>query len=108
MQEHLGRCAEQLRNAVRHLAHSSGSSQEKLKGMFDDTGFGRIYEGDFPVGSLRNEYLTIRASLIKTSGPHVVGNVAATSDEQARKVIEQICGLSQAVAYALGRQSNSA
>ena len=108
MKEHLGRCAEQLRKAVRHLANSSCTPQEKLKGMYDDTGFGTIYQGDFPVGSLRNDYLTIRGSLIKASEPQAAANIAAMSDEQARRVIVQICWLSEAVAYALGRQSNSA
>ena len=107
MQEHLGRCAEQLRHAVRHLANSSGSPQNKLIGMYDNTGFGSIFQGDFPVGSLRNDFLTIRASLINTSEPQVAGNIAAMHDEQAHKVIVQICGLSDAVAYALGRQSKS-
>ena len=107
MKEHLGRCAEHLRKAVRHLANSSNTSQEKPTSMYNDTGFAGIYADDFPVGSLRNDYLTITGALIKASEPQVVVNIAAMSDEQARKVIEQICCLSAAAAYALGRQSNS-
>jgi hypothetical protein len=108
MKEHLGRCAEQLRYAVRHLANSSGTPQEKLASMYDETRFGSIFQDDFPDGSLKNDYLTIRGSLIKASKSEAVPNIAAMSDEQARKVIRQICSLSGAVAYMLGRQSNSA
>ena len=108
MKEHLGRCAEHLRKAVRHLANSSNTSQEKLTSMYNDTGFGGIYTNDFPAGSLRNDYLTITGALIKASEPQVVVNIAAMSDEQARKVIAQICWLAEAVSYALGRQNNSA
>jgi hypothetical protein len=107
MKEHLGRCAEQLRKAVRHLANSSDTPQEKLKSMYKDTWFGSICKDDFPNGSLRNDFLTIGGSLIKTNEPQVAVNIAAMSDEQARKVIAQICCLSEAAAYALGRQSNS-
>jgi hypothetical protein len=108
VKEHLGRCAEQLRGAVRHLANSSDTPQEKLKNMYKDTWFGSICEDDFPNDSLKNAFLTIGGSLIKTSEPQVAINIAAMSDEQARKVIEQICSLSDATAYALGRHSNSA
>ena len=76
--------------------------------MYNDTGFGSICQEDFLDGSLKHAYLTIRASLIKASEPQAVVNIAAMSDEQARRVIGQICWLSEAVAYALGRQSNSA
>jgi hypothetical protein len=74
--------------------------------MYNDTGFGSLEEDDFPDGSLKNDYLTIRASL-KASEPQAAVNIAAMSDEQARKVIGRICSLSEAVAYVLGRQSNS-
>ena len=103
----LGRCAEQLRMAVRHLASSSTSPQENLTSMYGDTGFARISADDFPNGILRNQYLAIRGSLINATEPQVVVNIAAMSDEQARKVMGQICSLSDAVAYALGKQSNS-
>jgi hypothetical protein len=49
-------------------------------------------------GSLKNDYLTIRGSLIKAHEPKAAVNIAAMSDEQARKVINQICSLSEAVA----------
>ena len=108
MQEHLGRGAEQLRYAVRHLASSSCTPQEKLTNMYNDTGFGNICQEDFLDGSLKHAYLTISASLIKAGEPQAVVNIAAMSDDQAQKVIRQICWLSEAVAYALGRQSISA
>jgi hypothetical protein len=108
MKKHLGRGAEQLRYAVRHLANSSGTPREKLTSMHNDTWFGSICQDDFPDGSLRSGYLTIRGSLSKAGEPQVAVNIAAMSDEQAGKVIAQICWLSEAVAYALGRQSISA
>ena len=106
MKEHLGRCAEHLRYAVRYLANSSCAPQEKLRGMYD-TGFGSIWQDDFPDGSLKDDYLTIRGSLIKADEPKAAVNIAGMSDEQARTVISQICSLSQAVAYLLGKESNS-
>ena len=88
MKEHLGRCAEQLRYAVRHLASSSCTPQEKLTNMYNDTGFGSICQDDFLDGSLKNDYLTIRASLIKASEPQAVVNIATMSDDQAHKNIK--------------------
>jgi hypothetical protein len=108
MKEHLGRCAEHLRVAVRHLASSSSTPQEKLTNMYEDTRFGSISEDDFLAGSLKDDYLTIRASLTTATEPEAVVNIAAMSDDQAQKVIRQICWLSESVAYALGRQSSSA
>jgi len=107
MDEHLARCAEHLRKAVLHLASSSDTPQEKLKNMYEDTRFGSICEDDFPSVSLRNDFLTIRGSLVKTCESQVEVNIAAMSDEQALEVMQKICSLSQAAAYALGRQSNS-
>jgi hypothetical protein len=107
MTQHLGRCAEQLRKAVRHLATSSDSPQKNLTSMYDDSGFDRINTGDFPNGILRNQYLAIRGSLTNATEPHAVVNIAAMSDEQARDVMAQICSLSEAVAYVLGKRSNS-
>ena len=107
MQEHLGRCAEKLRCAVRYLANSPCAPQEKLTGVYRDTGFGTICQDDFLDGSLKNDYLSIIGSLVKPDEPRAAVNIAAMSDEQARTVIQQICSLSQATAYALGRQSNS-
>jgi hypothetical protein len=106
MNGHLARCAESLRKAVRYLADSSCVPKEKLRGMYD-TEFGSIWHDDFPDGSLKNDYLTVIGSLIKTDEPRVAVNIAAMSDEQARKVISQICSLSEGVAYVLGRQSVS-
>jgi hypothetical protein len=107
MENRLAHCTEHLRKAVRHLAHSSDAPQEKLKNMYEDTRFGGICEDDFPGGSLRDDFLTIRGSLVKTCEPQVVVNIAAMSDEQALEVMQKICSLSQAAAYALGRQSNA-
>src|SRR5580700_12016578 len=104
--QHLGRCAEQLRRAVRYLANSACAPREKLRGVYD-TEFGSIWHDDFPDGSLKDDYLTIIGSIIKSDEPKAAVNIAAMSDEQARTVIQQICSLSQATAYALGRQSNS-
>jgi hypothetical protein len=42
MQEHLGRCAEQLRYAVRYLANGSCPPREKLTGMYSDAGLEAI------------------------------------------------------------------
>jgi hypothetical protein len=106
MNGHLARCAESLRKAVRFLANSSCAPKEKLRGMYD-TEFGSIWHDDFPDGSLKDDYLTIISSIIKADEPRVAVNIAAMSDEQARTVIQQICSLSQATAYALGRQSHS-
>jgi len=58
MKEHLGRSAEHLREAVRHLANSSGTPQEKR--MYEDTGFGSICEDDFPSDSLRKGFFDHR------------------------------------------------
>ena len=106
VKEHLARCAEQLRRAVRYLANSSCAPREKLRGVYD-TEFGSIWHDDFPDGSLKDDYLIIINSIIKVDEPKAALNIAAMSDEQARTVIQQICSLSQATAYALGRQSHS-
>jgi hypothetical protein len=99
MTEHLGRCAEQLRHAVRHLANSSGTPQEKLRVMLSATMYGNIAEGDFPLGQLRDEFAAIACQ--------TANDIASMSDERARRVIEQICCLSDATAYELGRKSYS-
>jgi hypothetical protein len=106
VKDNLARCTEQLRKAVRFLANSSCAPREKLRGAYD-TEFGSIWHDDFPDGSLKDDYLTIISSIIKADEPKAAVNIAAMSDEQARTVIQQICSLSQATAYALGRQSNS-
>jgi hypothetical protein len=107
VKEHLARCAETLRKAVRYLANSSCGPQEKLTGMYDDIGFGSIWQDDFPDGTLKDDYVTIRDALVNADEPKAVVNIAKMSNEQARKVIQQICWLSESVAYALGKQSNS-
>jgi hypothetical protein len=106
MQEHLGRCAEHLRKSVRYLANSSCGPQEKLRGVYDAE-FGSIWHDDFPDGSLKDDYLAIIGSLVTADEPKAAVNIAAMSSEQARTVIGQICSLSEAVAYTLGKQSNS-
>ncbi len=98
----LGRCSEHLRKVVRYLALNSGTPKEKLTGMVSNTGFGSIAEVDFPNGSLRDDFQAIKAKLSTATEPKWVVNIAAMSDEQARKVIEQICELSDDVSRALG------
>lgn len=73
--------------------------------MYNEAGFGGDCQDDFPDGCLKNDYLSIRDSLFKVDEPEASVNIAAKSDLQARKLIRQICSLSQAIAYALGRQS---
>jgi hypothetical protein len=75
--------------------------------MYNNTSFGSIRQDDFLDGSSKDDYLMIIGSLIKADELKVAVNIAAMSEEQARTVIEQICSLSQAAAYALGRQSRS-
>jgi hypothetical protein len=76
--------------------------------MYNETMFESICQDDFTEGSLRHDFQTIRGSLIKASEAQAVVNIGAMSDEQAHRVIGKICSLSEAVAYVLGRQSNSA
>jgi hypothetical protein len=102
MKEQLGRCAEHLRKAVRYLALSSGTPQEKLTSMYHNTGLGSIYKGDFPNGSLRRDFQAITGQMNDSSEPQFMAHIAAMSDERARKVIEQICELSADVSCALG------
>jgi hypothetical protein len=106
VKEHLARCAEQLRRAVRYLANSSCAPREKLREVYD-TEFGSIWHDDFRDGPLKDDYLTIISSIVKADEPKAAVNIAAVSDEQARAVIQQICSLSLATAYALGRHCNS-
>ena len=104
MKEQLGRCAEHLRKAVRYLALSSGTPQEKLTSMYHNTGLGSIYKGDFPNGSLRRDFQAITGQMNDRSEPQFMAHIAAMSDARARKVIEQICDLSADVSCALGGQ----
>jgi hypothetical protein len=104
MREQLGRCAEHLRKAVRHLAVGSGTPQEKLTSMYHNTGLGSIYKGDFPNGSLRHDFQAITGQMNDYSELRFMVHIAAMSDERARRVIEQICELSDNVSCALGAQ----
>jgi len=108
MKEQLARCAEHLHKAVRHLALSSGTPQEKLKSMYHGTGLGSIYKGDFPNGSLRRDFQAITGQMNDSSELQFMVHIAAMSDERARKVIEQICALSADVSCALGKVAASA
>jgi hypothetical protein len=101
MKEDLGRCGEYLRKAVVYLALNSGTPQEKLAAMLIHTGFGSIVKDDFPSGPMRDDYLAIRATLTNDSEPQIAVNVAAMSDDEVRKVIRNICELSDDVAHAL-------
>ena len=104
MKEQLGRVAEHLCKAVRFLAVSSGTPQEKLTSMYHNTGLASIYKGDFPNGSLRLAFQAITGTMNDNSEPQFMIHIAAMSDDRARKVIEQICQLSSDVARALGGQ----
>src|SRR5580704_5931828 len=77
MQERLAACAENLRKAVRYLANSSCTPQQKLIGMYNEGGFARICQDDLPEGFLKDDYLTIRDSLIKTDEPSSMAKIAA-------------------------------
>jgi hypothetical protein len=96
--------AEHLRKAVRFLALSSGTPQEKLTSMYNNTGLGSIYKGDFPNGSLRHDFQAITGQMNDYSEPRFMVHITAMSDERARRVIEQICELSDDVLRALAVQ----
>ena len=104
MKEQLGRCADHLFKAVRYLALSPGTPQEKLTGMYQNTGLASIFKGDFPNGSLRQAFQAITGTMNDNSEPQFMVHIAAMSDERAREVIEQICQLTYNVARALGGQ----
>ena len=104
MKEQIGRCAEHLQKAVRYLALSSGTPQEKLTSMYHDTGLGSIYKGYFPIGALRRDFQAITGQMNDRSEPQFMVHIAAMSDERARKVIVQICDLFADVSFALGGQ----
>jgi hypothetical protein len=104
MKEQLGRVAEHLCKAVRYLALSSGTPQEKLTGMYHNTGLASIYKADFPSGPLRQAFQAITGTMNDNSEPQFMVHIAAMPDDRARKVIEQICQLSSDVARALGGQ----
>jgi hypothetical protein len=87
MKEHPGRAAEHLRRAVRHLANGCGTPQEKLTSMYNDTGFGTIYEGDFPEGSLRDALHAITCQMSDDIEAHLLVHIAATCDERAFRTV---------------------
>jgi len=72
--------------------------------MYHSTGLGSIYKGDFPTGSLRQNFQAITGKMNDTSEPQFMVHIAGMSDERARGVIEQICRLSDDVSRALGGQ----
>ena len=81
----------------------SGTSQEKLRGMVAETGFGGMAEYDFPRGPLTDDFQAI-ADQISKGTESQFDSISTMCDERARRVIEQICELSDAVSYALGGQ----
>jgi hypothetical protein len=105
--DQLERCSEHLRKAVAHLSVISGTPQEKLRGMVAKTRFGSIAEDEFPSGPLRFAFHAIAAQMGEHTETQQFGGIMSMADERAEKVIKQICELSDAVADALGRQSNS-
>jgi hypothetical protein len=88
----------------RYMAVSPGTPQEKLRGMVAATGYRSIAEGDFPSGPLRDDFEAITGQMSKNTQPKFLVSIAAMSDERARRVIEQICQLSDDVSRALGGQ----
>jgi len=106
----LGRCSEHLRKTVVYMAVSSNTPREKLRGILTNAksaGFGSMAADDFPSGKLREDFQAITAKLSTSSEPQWLVNIDAMSDEQATKVIEQICELSDDVSRALGGQDKS-
>ncbi len=104
MTDKLGCCSEHLCKAVAYMAASDGTSQEKLRGMVANTGFGSIAEDDFPRGPLRDDFQAITGQMRDDAGPQSVTRIAAMCDERAWSVIRQIGELSDAVSHALGGQ----
>jgi hypothetical protein len=77
MKEHLARCAEQLRYAVRYLANSSCPPREKLTGMYNDAGhvFRHIHiqplcalppKKSLPSDDFSTRFVSIRFALLPT------------------------------------------
>jgi hypothetical protein len=71
--------------------------------MYSDTGFGGICQGDFPEGSLRNDFQAI-ADQMSMGTESQFDSISTMCDERARRVIEQICTLSADVSLVLGGQ----
>jgi hypothetical protein len=99
MNGHLARCAEQLRYAVRHIASSPRTLQQRLSDMYIETKFGNISEDDLVYGTLKQDYRKIRSALDNES------RTAALTDEQAEKLILKICSLCESISYLLGKHS---
>ena len=99
----LSSCSEYLGKAVRHLAVNSGTPQDKLRSMVENTSLGSIHENDFPTGPLKNDFQAIMEKLSTASPPQMLVNIAAMSNEEARSLIEQICRLSDGVWSGLGK-----
>ena len=75
-----------------------GTPQEKLRGMVSKTRFGSIAEDEFPSGPLRLAFHAIAAQIGEHTETQRFDSIMAMADERARKVIKQICELSEAVA----------
>ena len=101
MKERLEHCAQRLRKAVRYMAASRGTSQEKLRGIVVNVGFGSVEEIDFPKGPLRDDFQAITCQMRDDTGPQSVIRIAVMCDERARSVIAQISMLADDVARAL-------
>jgi hypothetical protein len=108
MADKLKRCSEHLRKAVAHLSGISGTPQEKLRGMVSKTRFGSIAEDEFPSGPLRFAFHAIAAQMGEQTETQRFDSIMAMADERAQRVIKQIGELSEAVAHALDRRSDSA
>jgi hypothetical protein len=98
--ERLGRCAEQLRNAVFYLAVNPGEPKNKLRSLMLETSFGSIDENEFPDGNLKEDFQMIMRQL-RTKGPSINESILAMSAEDSRDLILQICELSENVAHTL-------
>ena len=101
--DQLARCSALLRKAVAYMSAIPGTPQEKLRGMVAKTGFGSLSEYEFPSGTLRDNFHAI-AGQISDDPESRFDSIKAMSDERARRVIDQISKLSNAVSDALGGQ----
>jgi hypothetical protein len=91
MKEDLGRCSEHLRKTVEYMATNGDAPREKLHGILENNksaGLGSIAADDFPAGPMREKFQVIKLNV--------------TTNDEARRMIELICDLSDDVAKALG------
>ncbi len=101
---------EKLSVAITGMATSTASLQERLANayIFGLHTIGLDVNADLPP-DLRSSYREIEKSLTKVPAQGDEGTVAATtrvmSDEEARRIIEQICYLSDEVAQLIGKES---